>query len=71
MPPSVLILDLIVIVPPGTQYGIQAHSPVLDAKLHIMHGKQKYDTIPKNTGMVTNVDTKKDSIVQLYCHVLL
>jgi hypothetical protein len=33
-------------VPPGTQKGMQAQSPVLEDKLHTIHGKQKYEIIP-------------------------
>ena len=40
MPPRVLTLALKAIVPPGTQYAIQQHSPVREAMVHVVHGKQ-------------------------------
>jgi hypothetical protein len=46
MPPMVLILLLMTTVPPGTQYGIQQHSPVLEATLQIVQGRQKYPSKP-------------------------
>jgi hypothetical protein len=48
MPPMVLILLLMMIAPPGTQYGIQQHSPVLVATLQTMQGKQKNPLKPVN-----------------------
>lgn len=39
IPPRVLILALRAIMAPGTKNGMHAHSPVLEAMLHMVHGK--------------------------------
>lgn len=38
IPPTLLILFLKMISPPGTHAGAQKHSPVLEAKLQTAHG---------------------------------
>ena len=49
IPPRVLILALRAIIAPGTKNGMHAHSPVLEAMLHMVHGKHNQVIKPEET----------------------